>query len=65
MLLESLLFSKTRFNSCKMERFIYKSGCGIRVSRYLKEELALVIDKQFQCTIFYYTIPLKTVNKDN
>ena len=34
-------------------RFIYKSGCGIHISRYLKEDLALAIDKQFQCTISY------------
>ena len=27
---------------------------------YLKEELALATDKQFQCTISYYIIPLET-----
>ena len=60
MLLESLLFSKTCFNSYKTECFIYKGGCSVRVLRCLKEELALAIDKWFQFTIFYYTIPLET-----
>ena len=29
--------SKASFNSCKMEYLIYKGGCGIHVSRCLKE----------------------------
>ena len=43
-----------------MECFICKGGCGIRVLRYLYEELAWAIDKRFQFTISYYTIPLET-----
>ena len=42
--------SKRRFNICKTELFIHKSGCGILVSI---EELALAIDKQFQCTQYF------------
>ena len=33
-----------------MECFIYEGGCGIHVSRCLKEELAWAIDKRFQFT---------------
>ena len=52
--------SKTHFNSCKMEHFIYTGVCGIHVQKFLKEKLAWVIDKQFQFTISYYTMPLET-----
>ena len=55
--------SKTHFNSCNMECFIYKGGCGIRVSRYLKEELTWAIDKQFsllfRTTVHYPTTDLQ------
>ena len=39
-LLESLLSSKIRLNSCSTEHFISKGACGICVSRCLKEGLA-------------------------
>ena len=31
-----------------MEKFSYKGVCYVHVSRYVKEELAWAIDKQFQ-----------------
>ena len=43
-----------------MDHFIYTNGCGILVSRCLKEGLTWAIDKRFQFTISYYTIPLRT-----
>ena len=55
--------SKTGFNSCKMECFIYNGGCGVHLSRCVKEKQAWVIDKWFQFTISYYTIPLETCKK--
>ena len=42
-----------------MECFSYKSGCGICISRHLKGELALAIDKRLQVfrnmILFIYT----------
>ena len=40
--------------------FIMVHGCGVRVLRCLKEKLAWVIEKWFQFTTPYYTIPLDT-----
>ena len=60
LLLSLTLYDSIIINSCKTEHFIYKGGCGICVSWYLKEVLAWAIDKQFQFTISYYTIPLET-----
>ena len=43
-----------------MEYFVYNGGCAVCILRCLKEELVWVIDKRFQFTISYYTIPLET-----
>lgn len=36
--------------SAQMECLSYKDGCGLHVYRYLKEELAWTLDKQFWFT---------------
>ena len=46
-----------------MEYFIYKDGCGIHVSRCLKEKLAWALDKWFQFTIFYYTYTTRDLQR--
>ena len=54
-----LYFNSQLLSSDKMGRFNCKGGCGIHVSRHLKEELAWARDNSFGLLLFKTFIPLR------